>query len=243
MMPGTGGTATDAKPGLVARIAVVFVSIVLVGGGVAVALYAKSTRTTLPVTSTTCVVTSSDIGDAPGRREDEPAVTRLSSSQAGACSATALPNGMRLAQLTVKRASASDTLLAALLATSLALVVCGAFFTRIESVAVGGVGIGVRRDKRKDTEDTSRAVDRVAEEMQQAVPSEAVERAKLAAKEKAADLREVAIGKRAIPPIMVPTDRLAELRRGNPLPADVLDELARKALDEQLEASEGPEPG
>src|SRR5262249_55182545 len=157
--------------------------------------------TSLHTSSTTCVVTSSDIGDVPARREDEPAVTRLSSSQAHVCSVAQLPTGLRLAQLTVKREPAPDTLLSALLATSLALVISGVFFARVESITIAGVGIGIGRRDRKNAD---KAVDRVVDTLPQEVPPGTVERTKRATQRKAVELREYAVGERIAPPIDVP---------------------------------------
>jgi hypothetical protein len=184
-------------------------------------------------------VTDTDIGDAEGRREDEPQVTKLSPAQARICDTDRIADGLRLGQLTVKREPPSDTLLSALFGAALALVFAGAFYPRIESVTVAGLGFKV---KRGDARASAKAVVALADELPEPVPPQAVEGATRDVQDKLGDLREYAAGKREIPPIEVPGELLPELRRGNPLPEDLLKELADRALKEQLEHLE-PGPG
>jgi hypothetical protein len=215
-----------------ALFAAIAVSLALIAAGVVLAFYANSIRTALHVGSTTCVLTSAESAADPVSRKGNTPLVHLAGAQARACSLSSLPAGLRLAQLTVKREPASDTLLAALLAAALALVLCGAFFTHVEGITVAGIHLRIRR---RDRRDTAIAVDLDAQKRPADIAPAVVESAKLVAQQKAADLRDFAAGRRVSAPIEVSDDRLAELRRGNPLPPALLSELAEQALDEQLE--------
>jgi hypothetical protein len=228
-------------PRILASVVVGLLAVGLIIAGVLVLVYADLIRTDLHVASTTCVLTSSDTGDGSPTHEDEPAVTQLTGSQPTACGVKRIAAGLRLAQLTVRRETTSDTFLAALLATALALLLCGAFFTRIESITVAGVSIGMGKQDRKEA---GRAVAQAVRRRAEPIPPQVVAKATVTAGELATDVRRAAAGKRPSAPVPVSADRLAELRRGDPLPADLLEELADKALEEELEREAGgSEPG
>ena len=227
------GTDDEERRGL--TFAISFGLILL---GVALAIYAGVIRTNLHTDAAVCVLSGPDTADTPSAHEDEPPIAPLSPTELAACPSAPLGSLVRISQFTVTRRNASDTLLTALLATAAVLVLSGAFFTRIETISGPG-GLSLSMAKRRDRNDAKRAVETVASALAVDIPNQQIDRAKSIAQQEAVDLREFAIGRRPVPPLPVDEDRLEELRRGNPLPSDLLEALAQDAVEKAIAESAG----
>ena len=152
----------------------------------------------------------------------------MSRSQLASCPTAPLGTYLRISKFTVRRTATSDTLLGVLFGTAAVLLLCGAFFTRVESIS--GPGFGLKFREWRDRKDADKALETVASERADEVTPDQVDRAKEIVKQEAVDLREFAVGRRAVAPVPIEPERVEELRRGNPLPPDLLHRLAQEAL-------------
>jgi hypothetical protein len=210
--------------------------------GLGILVYAAVIRTDLHTDSIVCVdrpTTSS--GSAP--KNDKQGKTDTSSQTAKICSSTFSDSEKE--RKTTRRAT-SDVLVSSVFGAGAILMLAGAFYSRVRKVTIAGQTIEMDEVLRRDAVAVSEAVAReagaqIAERKELTDPhrmSEAVARTAAAttlAAEEVRELREFAAGARVKAPIVLDPARLEDLRRGNPLPPDVLERLAKRAVKEAFE--------
>lgn len=213
----------------------------LIGLGLAIAGYGIYVRTDLHTVSQVCAE----------RPVSGLAHVAKSGKPVAGCPAKA--PGLAPAKLTTTKGSISDTVFGVLLGAGAALILGGAFYSRVSKITIAGttfemgdtgrdavlVAAAVREQAKAEIKallaDPSAAAD--PERLSDAVVRTAT--ATTIAQEGARELRLFASGSIHRAPLSLEPEKLQDLRRGNPLPADVLERLAKNAVKEAFEDKKG----
>jgi hypothetical protein len=221
--------------------------------GLAVVLYAGYIRTGLHTVSTVCLQHPAH-RTAPIASNQPNHAPRPGAASAGTSDCP--PAGRRGPTATRRkttRESTSDELLAAIFGAGAILMLAGAFYSRVTKISIAGNALSAEMSHRDDAdliahvrvELEAQVADLLAPDGATLDPervSEAVTRTAMAtaiAREEARELRLFAAGSTFRSPIALEPERLQDLREGNPLPADVLERLAKRAVKEAFEEPEG----
>jgi hypothetical protein len=215
---------------------------ILLALGLGILVYAAAIRTDLHTDSIVCVdrPTGSSgrvLGTAKQTKTD-------SSSQATKTCSSLFSDSER--ERTTTRRITSDVLVSSIFGAGAILMLAGAFYSRVTKLTIAGQTVEMDAVSRRDAVAVSEAVARQAktqigdrEELTDPHRmTEAVTRIAAAtalAAEEVRELRQFAAGARVEAPIALDPARLEDLRRGDPLPPDVLERLAKRAVEEAFE--------
>ena len=228
----------------------------LLGLGLAIVVYVGAIRTDLHTDSTICVERVAPRSGAAGHQRSKQVPGAKKPSKAGPnCSGKIGPKvKLRVTRQTITKRIPSDALVAGIFGAGAILMLAGAFYSRVTKITIAGSGIEMTEAERRDAVDVSKAVQaQVESQVEQLLAakggtadpkrvSEAVTRTAAAtaiAQEEARELRMFAAGSTFRAPIALEPERLQDLRKGNPLPPDVLERLAKRAVDEAFTEPDG----